>query len=64
MERFQSDTHSDCLFESSGVPVNIVDEMDSWLKYHVSFENPIAGALLKAADQLHFESLITGIFEK
>jgi len=38
------------LFESSGVPVNIVEEMDSWLKYHVAFVNPIAGALLKAGD--------------
>jgi 2-dehydropantoate 2-reductase len=38
------------LFESSGVPVNIVDDMDSWLKYHVVFVNPIAGALLKAGD--------------
>lgn len=38
------------LFESSGVPVNVVDEMDSWLKYHVAFVNPIAGALLKAGD--------------
>jgi len=38
------------LFEMSGVPVNIVDDMDSWLKYHVAFVNPIAGALLKAGD--------------
>ncbi len=38
------------LFESSGIPVNIVDEMDSWLKYHVVFVNPIAGALLKSGD--------------
>jgi len=38
------------LFESSGVPVNIVDDMDSWLKYHVAFVHPIAGALLKAGD--------------
>jgi len=38
------------LFESSGVPVNVVDDMDSWLKYHVAFINPIAGALLKAGD--------------
>jgi 2-dehydropantoate 2-reductase len=38
------------LFESSGVPVNIVHEMDSWLKYHVAFVNPIAGALLKCGD--------------
>lgn len=38
------------LFESSGVPVNMVKKMDSWLKYHVVFVNPIAGALLKAGD--------------
>jgi len=38
------------LFETSGVPVNIVEEIDSWLKYHVAFVNPIAGALLKAGD--------------
>jgi 2-dehydropantoate 2-reductase len=38
------------LFESSAVPVNIVDDIDSWLKYHAAFVNPIAGALLKAGD--------------
>ena len=38
------------LFETSGVPVNIVDDMDGWLKYHVAFVNPIAGALLKCGD--------------
>ena len=38
------------LFESSGVPVNIVEKIDSWLKYHVVFVHPIAGALLKAGD--------------
>ncbi len=38
------------LFESSGVPVNIVDDINSWLKYHVAFVHPIAGALLKAGD--------------
>ncbi len=38
------------LFESAGVPVKIVDDMDSWYKYHVAFVNPIAGALLKAGD--------------
>jgi len=38
------------LFEASGIPVNIVDEIDSWLRYHVVFINPIAGALLKAGD--------------
>jgi len=38
------------LFESSDVPVKIVDDIDSWLKYHVAFIQPIAGALLKAGD--------------
>jgi 2-dehydropantoate 2-reductase len=38
------------LFESSRVPVKIVDDMDSWLKYYVAFVLPIAGALLKAGD--------------
>ncbi len=38
------------LFETSGVPVNIVEEMDSWLKYHVAFVHPIGGALLKCGD--------------
>jgi 2-dehydropantoate 2-reductase len=38
------------LFESAGVPVKIVSDMDSWLKYHVAFVLPIAGALLKSGD--------------
>ncbi|MFC2125748.1 ketopantoate reductase family protein [Bacteroidota bacterium] len=38
------------LFESSAVPVKIVDDIDSWLRYHVVFVNPIAGALLKCGD--------------
>jgi 2-dehydropantoate 2-reductase len=38
------------MFNSAGVPVKIVEEMDSWLKYHVAFINPIAGALLKSGD--------------
>jgi 2-dehydropantoate 2-reductase len=38
------------LFEDASVPVKIVDDIDSWLKYHVAFVNPIAGALLKAGD--------------
>jgi len=38
------------LFESAGVPVNIVKDIDGWLKYHVAFVNPIAGALLKCGD--------------
>ncbi len=38
------------LFESSGVPVKVVDDMDSWLKYHGAFILPVAGALLKSGD--------------
>jgi 2-dehydropantoate 2-reductase len=38
------------MFETAGIPVNIVDDIDSWLKYHVAFVNPIAGALLRAGD--------------
>ena len=38
------------LFESAHVPVKIVGDMDSWLKYHVAFVNPIARALLKISD--------------
>lgn len=38
------------LFETSDVPVTIVKEMDSWLKYHVAFVHPIGGALLKCGD--------------
>jgi 2-dehydropantoate 2-reductase len=38
------------LFESSDVPVKIVDDIDSWLKYHVAFILPVAGALLKSGD--------------
>jgi 2-dehydropantoate 2-reductase len=38
------------LFESAAVPVKIIDDMDSWLKYHAAFVLPIAGALLKAGD--------------
>ena len=38
------------LFESSDVPVKIVDDIDSWLKYHAAFVQPIGGALLKAGD--------------
>ena len=44
-ERTRSIQH---LFEFSDVPVNIVDDMDSWLKYHVAFVHPIAGVLLKS----------------
>jgi 2-dehydropantoate 2-reductase len=38
------------LFETSDVPVSIVEDMDSWLKYHVAMIIPIAGALLKCGD--------------
>ena len=38
------------LFESSDVPVKIVDDINSWLKYHVAFILPVAGALLKSGD--------------
>lgn len=38
------------LFESSGVTVNIVDDIDSWLKYHVAFVLPVGGALLQSGD--------------
>jgi 2-dehydropantoate 2-reductase len=44
------------LFESSGVPVKLVDDMDGWLKYHVAFVNPIAGALLKSGDNYRLAS--------
>jgi hypothetical protein len=36
----------DSLFESSGVPVNVVAEIDGWLKYHVALVSPMANALL------------------
>ena len=38
------------LFESSEIPVKFVEDIDSWLKYHAVFVNPIAGALLAAGD--------------
>lgn len=38
------------LFESSGVPVRIVDDIDSWFKYHIAFVLPVAGALLRSGD--------------
>jgi 2-dehydropantoate 2-reductase len=38
------------LFETSDVPVNIVEDIDGWLKYHVAFVLPIAGALLKCGN--------------
>jgi 2-dehydropantoate 2-reductase len=38
------------IFRSAGVPVKIVDDIDSWQKYHVVFVNPLTGALLKSGD--------------
>lgn len=38
------------LFERSGVPVKVIDDMDGWQKYHVVLVLPIAGALLKCGD--------------
>ncbi len=38
------------LFELAGVPVKIVDDINSWLKYHVAFILPVAGALLRSGD--------------
>ena len=33
------------LFEDADIPVDIVEDIDGWLKYHVAFVGPIAGAL-------------------
>ena len=30
-------------FESAGIPVTLVSDMDGWLKYHVAFIAPVAG---------------------
>ena len=38
------------LFESSGIPVNTVKDIDGWLKYHAAYILPLAGALLKSGD--------------
>jgi 2-dehydropantoate 2-reductase len=38
------------VFESSGVPVNTVKDIDGWLKYHAAYILPLAGALLKSGD--------------
>ena len=38
------------MFESSDVPVNIVEDIDGWLKYHAAYIVPLAGALLKSGD--------------
>ncbi len=33
------------LFKSSGVPVNVVADIDGWLKYHVALVSPLVNAL-------------------
>jgi 2-dehydropantoate 2-reductase len=38
------------LFESANVPVNIVVNIDGWLKYHAAYIIPLAGGLLKSGD--------------
>ena len=38
------------LFESANVPVNIVKEIDGWLKYHAAYIIPLAGGLLKSGN--------------
>jgi ketopantoate reductase len=38
------------LFESSDVPVKVVNNIDGWLKYHAAYVVPLAGALLKSED--------------
>lgn len=38
------------LFKTSEVPVKFINDIDSWMKYHAVFVNPLAGALLKAGD--------------
>lgn len=35
------------LFESSGIPVEVVKDIDGWLKYHAALVLPIAGILYK-----------------
>lgn len=35
------------LFEGAGVPVDVSQEIDSWLKYHVALVGPLVGALYK-----------------
>jgi 2-dehydropantoate 2-reductase len=35
------------LFESADVPVNLVPDIDAWLKYHVALISPLVGALYK-----------------
>ncbi len=38
------------LFVDSEIPVKVVDHIDSWLKYHLAFVLPLAGAIIKAGD--------------
>jgi 2-dehydropantoate 2-reductase len=38
------------LIESSNVPVNIVENIDGWLKYHAAYITPLAGGLLKSGN--------------
>ena len=35
------------LFESAGVPVDLTNDIDGWLKYHVALVSPLTGALYK-----------------
>jgi 2-dehydropantoate 2-reductase len=35
------------LFESSGIPVEVVSDIDGWLKYHAALVSPLANALYK-----------------
>ncbi len=38
------------LFESSDIPVNIVENINGWLKHHAAYVIPLAGALLKSGN--------------
>lgn len=35
------------LFESAGIPVDLTEDIDGWLKYHVALVSPLANALYK-----------------
>lgn len=35
------------LFETSGIPVDIVEDIDGWLKYHIAMVLPLANALYR-----------------
>ncbi|NNE47516.1 MAG: hypothetical protein HKN37_12750 [Rhodothermales bacterium] len=35
------------LFESGGIPVDITDDIDGWLKYHVALISPLVNGLYK-----------------